>query len=81
MSAGGDKHVIMNMDCDRAQPLISVEAKPARRRSMSGLADADDLMSRRMEVVAGRLMGCRQLSFISHYYVDSYGITILVSDR
>lgn len=57
VSTAGDKQAFMSMDCKKSQPLKSDEWKPARRRSMSSLADADDLMSRRMEVVAGGLMG------------------------
>ena len=58
VSAGGEKLVIMNLDCNRAQSLISVEAEPAMKRSMSGLWDSDDLVSRRLEVEAGRWIGC-----------------------
>ena len=58
VSDGGEKLVIMNLDCNRAQPLISVEAKPAMKRSMSDLRDSVDLVSRRLEVEAGRSIGC-----------------------
>ena len=37
VSAGGEKLVIMNLDCNSAQPLNSVEAKQVMKRSMIGM--------------------------------------------
>ena len=63
--ASGDKHVVMGADYDKGQPLISVEANAARRRNMASLTDMDDLVSRRMEVIAGGLMGIDKIYLIS----------------